>query len=87
MLRGCCRARASPVAQPVLSPPGSRTLWALALQHIGMPAATAELEERLEDGCQMGMLSVEAWGTGLLLLMALGLPDQGRLPRGVCIQT
>lgn len=52
-----------------------------------MPAATAELEERLEDGCQMGMLSVEAWGTGLLLLMALGLPDQGRIPRGVCIQT
>ena len=82
MLWGCCRARASPGAQPVLSPPGSRTLWVL-----GMPTATAELQERLEDGCQMGMLSVEAWGTGLLLLMALGLPDQGRIPRGVRIQT
>lgn len=43
-----------------------------------MSGATAELQERPEDSCQKGMLSAEAWGTGLLLLMALGLPDRGR---------
>lgn len=50
---GCCKARAGPEVQPVLSPPGS-VLWVQVLQHNGMPRATAELQERREDTAKLG---------------------------------
>lgn len=74
------RSSASLLPRCVLHAPGAR-------QHLGTATATAELRERQEDGCQKGVLSTEAWGTGLLLLMAPGLAEQGRIPRRVCIQT
>lgn len=84
---GVLQGEGQPRSSASLLPPGSRTLRVLARQHLGTDAATAELQERREDGCQKGVLSTEAWGTGLLLPMAPGLPERGRIPRRVCIQT
>lgn len=65
----------SPDGEEYLLPTRSPTLLVLAIWHIGVPRGAAELEERLEAGCQKGMLSTESWGAGLLLLVAQGSAD------------